>query len=270
MGRVGRTTKCGRALQLWGVSDEASKSNMRRFATVAFVLSTLSLSAACGTSFVSAKSTGSPALIAEAHSPAEVRAAVIRALSEQRYTTEGETPGEIRAKFERGNQRFRVRVAYSATEYAVHYTDSVGYDVHPQAGGDTLIESRYARLVEKLKKAVERELRKPAEAAAQREAEERQYQLMLEQARSGVAPAPAPAPDSAASPVPGIVGAAVGAALPALVPAAGGGPAIEQNTSVKRSDQSLTCTINGTSYACPSKAAFDRCVRLDPVECKRR
>jgi hypothetical protein len=252
---------------LWTVSVTASTSDMRRVATAVFVISTLGFSAACGTSFVSAKSTSAPALIAEAHSPAEVRAAVIRALSDQRYTTEGETPGEIRARFERGNQRFRVRVAYSATEYAVHYTDSVGYDVHPQQGGDTLIESRYARLVEKLKKSVERELRKPAEAAAQREAEERQYQLMLEQARSGVAPAPAPAEPS---PVPGIVGAAVGAAVPALVPAAGGGATVEQNTSVKRSDQSLTCTINGTSYACPSQAAFDRCVRLDPTECKRR
>jgi hypothetical protein len=238
---------------------------MHRVATAVFLLSSLSALAGCGTSFVSAKSTSAPALIAEAHSPAEVRAAVIRALSEQRYTTEGETPGEIRARFERGDQRFRVRVAYSETQYAVHYTDSVGYDVHPQAGGDTLIESRYARLVDKLKKAVERELRKPAEAAAQREAEERQYQLMLEQARSGVAPAPAPA-----SPVPGIVESAVGAAVPALVPAAGGGTTVEQNTTVKRSDQSLTCTINGTSYACPSQAAFDRCMRLDPGECKRR
>lgn len=236
--------------------------------TAALLTALVACSAACGTSFVSAKSTSSPALIAEAHSPAEVRAAVIRALSEQRYTTEGEAPGEIRARFERGDQRFRVRVAYSETQYAVHYTDSVGYEVHPQEGGDTLIESRYARLVDKLKKAVERELRKPAEAAAQREAEERQYQLMLEQARSGTAPAPAPA--APASPVPGIVEAAVGAAVPALLPASGGGPAIEQNTSVKRSDQSLTCTINGTSYACPSQAAFDRCVRLDPSECKRR
>lgn len=225
-------------------------------------------SAACGTSFVSARSTSAPALIAEAYSLAEVRAAVIRALSDQSYTTEGETAGEIRARFERGDQRFRVRVAYSATQYAVHYTDSVGYDVHPQAGGDILIESRYARLVDKLKKAVERELRKPAEAAAQRVAEDRQHQLMREQARSGEAPAPAPA--APASPVPGIVESAVGAALPALVPAAGGGTTLEQSTSVKRSDQSLTCTINGTSYACPSQAAFDRCVRLDPGECERR
>lgn len=242
---------------------------MRRFATALLLTSTLTGATACGTSFVSAKSTSSPALIAEAHSPAEVRAAVIRALSEQRFTTEGEAPGEIRARFERGDQRFRVRIAYSETQYAVHYTDSVGYQAHPQEGGDTLIESRYARLVDKLKKAVERELRKPAEEAAQREAEERQYQLLLEQARSGVAPAPAAAP---ASPVPGIVEAAVGAAVPALVPApgGGGGAAVEQSTSVKRSDVSLTCTINGASYACPSQAAFDRCVRLDPSECKRR
>jgi hypothetical protein len=87
---------------------------------------------------------------------------------------------------------------------------------------------------------------------------------MLEQARTGVTPAPAPAAPT--SPGPSIVEAAVGAA----VPAAGGGTTLEQNTTVKRSDQSLTCTINGTSYACPSQAAFDRCMRLDPGECKRR
>src|SRR5215468_2508631 len=97
---------------------------MRRlFAASVTVLTLVACSGS--THYVSTKAPDS-VLIADAQSPAEVRAAVVRALALRRFTTESEQAGRVVARLEKGSERVRVAVEYSGQQYAVRYIDSAG------------------------------------------------------------------------------------------------------------------------------------------------
>ena len=95
------------------------------------------LLAACGTSYTSTR-VADPVLVAKSDSPAEVRAAVVRALAARKFIAKSEEPGKIVAELDRGSEKLVVAVEYSSTQYLVRYVSSSGLKTKPGPGGDLL------------------------------------------------------------------------------------------------------------------------------------
>lgn len=197
--------------------------------TLAFALS------GCGTNFASTRS-ADPVLMANAHSPAEVRAAVIRAMDFRKFTARGEEPGLIVAKYERGDQRVVVAIEYSATQYTVRYVSSEGLKSKPGPDGDLLVDAHWEGWVKGLRSRIGEELQVPAKEAAEMARREREYQLMIEQHRTAQAQAQANANGGGG---PNAGNAAVGAigALAPLIP----------QTSIDISHKSTTTNTTNTT-----------------------
>src|SRR5262245_59980579 len=104
---------------------------------------------ACGgTHYVSTRSPDA-VLLANAQSPAEVRAAIVRALADRRYVTESEQAGSIVARLQKGSERIRVAVDYSGQQYMVRYLHSAGLRTRQDSDGSVLVESTYLSWTDK-------------------------------------------------------------------------------------------------------------------------
>ena len=235
------------------------------------------LLAACGTSYTSTR-VADPVLVAKSDSPAEVRAAVVRALAARKFSAKSEEPGKIVAELDRGSERLVVAVEYSSTQYLVRYVSSSGLKTKPGPGGDLLVDEHWAGWVKGLKSRIGEELLAPAKEAAETAKRERDYQLMLEQNRTAQAQANAQAAQANAQPTepapapaaPGIVPVVIQPVIPLPLPTL---PMPAGNVNVQHSTTSgsatITCCINGAFYVCPSQEAFKKCMSLGPHECRR-
>ena len=219
----------------------------------------------CGTSYYPPPS--DPVLIANAAQPAEIRAAVIRALSDRRYQTEQEEGGRIVARHERGDYALRVAVEYDGGHYAIRYLNSAGYKTQPAPNGSIVIEVRGSKEMKALQTAIDREIQRPAREAAEAERHEREYRLMLEQQKTSRAQANAQAANanlqaqqqSQVQPV----------YVPVPVPVGPPPGAVNVQSSSTQGSQSITCCINGAFYSCPSQEAFRQCMGANPSACTR-
>jgi hypothetical protein len=230
---------------------------MRRLfsASVAIV----ALVACSGTHYVSTRAPDA-VLMADAQSPAEVRAAVVRALASRRFTTESEQAGRVVARLDKGSERLRVAVEYTGQQYAVVYLDSAGLKTKTE-NVEVLVESSYKSWTDKLKHAIGEELKRPAKERAEAERREREYQLLLQAQRTAEAQATAQAAEAQAT-------AASAPAAPDPVAAPAPPPVTFQSTTtIRESQQSFTCCINGARYACPGQEAFRECVSKGPSKC---
>lgn len=212
-----------------------------RHAIVVFALAT-----ACEPSFVPAKS-ADPILL-EGQEIAEVRAAIIRSMKQRKYTAKHEEPGKIIARRESGSEMVEVAIEYTESQFLIRYRTSEGLATMKD-GDDLLIDDQYDSWKQKLSSTIEKELKRPARERKEAERNQRDYELMLARAKSGVS-------EPARGPNVGEIIEKVGGALPA----SGGG-------SIQHSQQSLTCCINGKKYDCPGQAAFDACVTSGPSQC---
>jgi len=232
---------------------------MRRLFATSFTV--LALVACGGTHYVSTRAPDAE-LIADAQSPAEVRAAVIRALASRRFKTESEQAGRVVARLDKGSERLRVAVEYTGQQYSIVYLDSAGLQTKTE-NGEVLVESTYKSWTDKLKHAIGDELKRPAKERAEAERQERAYQLLLQAGRTAEAQANAQAAEAQAN-------ANAQADAPAPDPAAAPAPppvTIQSTTTIRESQQSFTCCINGARYACPGEAAFKECVSRGPSKC---
>lgn len=235
------------------------------------------LLAACGTSYTSTR-VADPVLVAKSDSPAEVRAAVVRALAARKFSAKSEEPGKIVAELDRGSERLVVAVEYSSTQYLVRYVSSSGLKTKPGPDGDLLVDEHWAGWVKGLKARIGEEMLAPAKEAAETAKRERDYQLMLEQNRTAQAQANAQAAQANAQPAdpapapaaPGIVPVVIQPVIPLPLPTL---PMPAGNVNVQHSTTSgsatITCCINGAFYVCPSQEAFKKCMSLGPHECRR-
>ncbi len=225
--------------------------------------------AGCGTSYSSTRA-ADPILIARSESPAEVRAAIVRAMAARKFTAKSEEPGKILARLEKGATSLEVAIEYSGTQYALRYVTSTGLKTKPGPAGELLVDDRWAGLVKSLRVRIEEELAAPGKAAAEAAQREREYQLTLEQNRTAQAQAnaqaaqaaqPLPAPGEAPPQQPGPT--QPGTVLPPVVlapviplplpqPPAGG---------INLQHSSFTCCVNGTHYTCANREAFKMCLR---------
>jgi hypothetical protein len=219
------------------------------------VLLCAALAACHGPRFVPAAS-ADVVLIAQAQPPAEIRAAVVRALKDRRFQTESEVPGRIVARYERGEEGLRVAVEYSETQFVVRYVDSNGIRaMNDPASGQLLVDDRCAKWMRGLKESIDHELGRPAKEREEAARRERDYQLMVEQQRTAQAQVAQAQPQGAAPAGPPIV-------VP-VVPV----PVVAPGSSVNLSVQHFTCCINGRKYDCPGREAFDQCARSGPSAC---
>ena len=225
--------------------------------------------AGCGTSYSSTRA-ADPILIARSESPAEVRAAIVRAMAARKFTAKSEEPGKIVARLDRGATSLDVAIEYSGTQYALRYVNSTGLKTKPGPAGELLVDDHWAGWVKGLRARIAEELAAPGKAAAETAQREREYQLTLEQNRTAQAqanaqaaqaaqPVPTPAeappqqpqPPSPGSFLPPIVVAPV-IPLPLPQPPAGG---------INLQQSSFTCCVNGAHYTCANREAFKMCVR---------
>lgn len=215
------------------------------------------LSAGCEPSFVPA--TQADAILLEGQEPSEVRSAVIRALLNRKFKTESEEAGKIIARLDKGDITLKVAVEYSGTQYLVRYVSSEGLETFKSPSGELQIEDRYDSWTRGLKKVIDKELKRPAAERAEAERNRREYELLLARAKSGVAEPSAGGEPAAPSPL-GVAGAILGSVPVGPVNVGG-------DASVKHSQQSLTCCINGAQYKCPGQDAFDKCMTSGPSAC---
>lgn len=237
------------------------------------------LLAACGTSYTSTRA-ADPVLVAKSDSPAEVRAAVVRALAARKFSAKSEEPGKIVAELDRGSEKLVVAVEYSSTQYLVRYVSSSGLKTKPGPDGDLLVDEHWAGWVKGLKARIGEELLAPAKEAAETAKRERDYQLMLEQNRTAQAQANAqaaqaqaqanaqPADPAPAPAAPGIVPVVIQPVIPLPLPNLPAGNVNVQHSTTSGS-ATITCCINGAFYVCPSQEAFKKCMSLGPHECRR-
>jgi len=212
--------------------------------------------ASCGTSYVSTK-TADPVLL-EGQDVSEVRAAIVRAMKKRKFKAERDEPGVITARFDHGDEQVEVAIEYSGTQYVIRYLASQGLET-ADVDGEIMIEKAYDSYKRKLSSVIDKELQQPAKDRAEAERDRRDYELMLARAKAGTDRPAAPAEPSG----PDVVGI-IGAAAP-LLPQ---GPAVEVGGSVRHSEQSLTCCINGSKYLCPGQDAFNQCITNGPSACK--
>jgi hypothetical protein len=218
----------------------------------------LSLAAAsCGTSYVSTK-TADPVLL-EGQDVAEVRAAIIRAMKLRKFKPKSEGPGMIVAKLERGDESVEVAIEYSGSQFLIRYLASEGLET-AKVEDELMIESAYASYTKKLASVIEKELARPAAERAEAEANRREYELMLARAKAGA--------DQPAQTTQGGGGDPVGPTVGGILEQVGSkvGP-VQLDGSVRHSEQSLTCCINGAKYNCPGQDAFNACMTKGPSQC---
>jgi len=221
----------------------------------------------CGTSYYSPPQ--DPVLVANPEQPAEIRAAIVRAMGDRRYVAEQEQEGRIVARHERGDATLRVAIDYDGAHYQLHYVNSAGYKTQPAPDGTMVIEARGMKEMKALEAAIGREIARPAKEAAEREKHEREYRLMIEQQKTARAQANAQAAEAnaqAAQQQNQVQPVVVPIAVP--VPA-GGGASFSSRTSTTQGSQSITCCINGAFYNCPSQDAFNQCMSANPAACTR-
>ncbi|NUP13942.1 MAG: hypothetical protein HOW73_48525 [Polyangiaceae bacterium] len=121
--------------------------------------------AACEPRLLPASDATDAVLIASPSPESEVREAIIHSLNEERFQTESEEPGFIRARFERGGRMIQIAVEYSGTQYRFRYLASEGFESQGQ-GQDLLIDERYHKQIKKLKKQIDQRLAGPGPSAA--------------------------------------------------------------------------------------------------------
>jgi hypothetical protein len=212
--------------------------------------------ASCGTSYVSTK-TADPTLL-EGQDPAEVRAAIIRAMKLRKFKAVREEPGVITAKLERGDETVEVAIEYSGSQFLIRYLGSEGLET-AKVGDELMIDDAYSAYTRKLSAVIEKELARPARERADAERDRREYELMLARARAGT-DRPAQASGGGGEPS----GPNVGNIIEQVAPMV---PQVEVGGSVRHSEQSLTCCINGAKYLCPGQDAFNQCITNGPSAC---
>src|SRR5262245_26212568 len=120
---------------------------------------------ACGGAKFVPTSSADAVLLAKPETPAEVRAAVIRALENRRFTTESEEAGRVVARLDKGDASLHVAVEYTGSQYLVRYLNSTGLMTQPGPSGTTLVEDRWVSWVKGLKARIKEELALPAKEA---------------------------------------------------------------------------------------------------------
>ena len=233
---------------------------MSRSVRALFVVVSLGLTA-CSTSFVSTK-TADPVLL-EGQDAAEVRAAIIRAMKSRKFRPEREEEGLILARLERGDVTIQVAIEYSSTQFVIRYLSSAGLET-TEVEGEVLVDDEYAKYTNKLAAVIEKELRRPAKEREQRERERREYELMLARAKAGADRQPA---GGTTEPAQEPSGPDVGAIVQQVAPLLPAPPTVQVDSSVRHSEQSLTCCINGAKYLCPGQDAFKECMTNGPSQC---
>lgn len=234
--------------------------------SIAVVLASSLLVAGCGTTFVSTR-VAEPVLVARPQSPAEVRAAIIRAMQFRKFSPESEEAGRIIAHLDHGDARLQVAIEYSPTQYAIRYLSSTGLQTAAGPNGEVLVEKRWVSWTKTLNARIGEELQVPARQAAEAARQEREYQLMIEQHHTAQAQADAQAAQGAAAPgqpAPGgpSAGQVLGAGavvIQAVIPTGG----------INLHAGSYTCCINGAHYTCPNQEALNQCTRSGPSQCTR-
>ena len=139
-------------------------------------------------------------LIAESYSPAEIRSALVRALDHRKFVAEREEEGQITARWEKKDQVAHVAVEYTPTQFGVRYLDSRGFgETKDPASGALMLDSHYDDMVASLEKVIVEELRRPAKERADAERHQRQYDAMMQMARTAQAAAEAQAANASAN-----------------------------------------------------------------------
>ena len=130
-------------------------------------------------------------LIAESYGPAEIRAALIRAMERRKFTAEKEEEGRITAHFQKSDRSLRVVVEYTPTQFGVRYVDSAGFgEAKDPTTGAAVVDTRYDDMVRTLEKVIVEELRRPAKEAAAAERHRQEYEAMLQMSRQAGGPGP--------------------------------------------------------------------------------
>jgi hypothetical protein len=220
-------------------------------------------------------------LIAESYPPSEIRAAVIRALDKRKFTAEKEDEGRIVARFQKGDESVHIAVEYAAAQFGIRYLGSTGLGETRDASGTLMVDNRYDDMVTRLDKGIAEELKRPAKERAAAERHEREYQAMIQLARTAEAqaqaqianaPAPAPADQDSGQAAP------EGGADPQANPA--GTTIVQNNTTVIQNRRDVTINrvqqpaSNGSGgwqsfcdkpvkavWYCPSAPALSACMR---------
>jgi hypothetical protein len=138
-------------------------------------------SVGCGARLVPLRDQGA-VLLATPTQEAEVRAAIARALAARGFTAEAEQPNKIVARLDSRGMTLRVSIDYSATQFAVSYIESQGYNfrVGPQG---PMISSRYNQYAENLRRSIRDELERPAREAQAAVDAQRDHELALAEAQ---------------------------------------------------------------------------------------
>ena len=228
---------------------------------IAVLLATSLLVAGCGTSFVSTR-VAEPVLVARPQSPAEVRAAIVRAMQFRKFSPEMEEEGRIIAHLDKGDARLQVAIEYSPTQYAVRYLSSTGLETQAAPSGEVLVNKRWVSWAKSLNARIGEELQVPARQAAEAAKQDREYQLMLEQHRMAQAQADAHAaggPPPPSGPTAGQILGAGSVVIQAVLP--GGGINLHAG--------SYTCCLNGAHFTCPNQEALRQCTTTGPSQCTR-
>ncbi len=232
--------------------------------SIAVVLASSLLIAGCGTTFVSTRAV-EPVLVARPQSPAEVRAAIIRAMQFRKFSPESEEEGRIIAHLDKGDTRLQIAIEYSPSQYAVRYLSSTGLETQTAPSGEVLVDKRWLAWAKTLNSRIAEELKVPAREAAEAARQEREYQLMIEQHHTAQAQADAAAaqgqaaPSGPSGPTAGQLAGAGAVVIQAVIPTGG----------INLHAGSYTCCINGAHYTCPNQEALNQCTRLGPSQCTR-
>jgi hypothetical protein len=173
-----RTLNADARVEHSSCSFRATGYGLRSIGFVLMVSAPLALSS-CGGPDLRPATAPHIQLISESYAPAEVRAALVRALRSHRFAAEAEEEGHITARFTRGQEMARVVVDYTQSQFGVRYLESAGFGATTNPTGVVLVNRRFDDLVAKLEKGIVDELQRPAKDRARAEKQEREYQLML-------------------------------------------------------------------------------------------
>ncbi len=226
------------------------------------------MTAACGgTKYMAPPA--EPSLLAQPEAPADVRAAIVLALADRKFKTEGEQENRIVAHYSRKDAGIRVVVDYDGSRYTVHLLASHGYKTKTE-GGAMVVEKRVAQAIKALNAAIDRELALPAKERAEAEKKQREYDLQMQTLQTSQAQAEAQAANAQQQAPPDQQGGDDNGAEPT------GGPVWDATfqvsvpvpqIQVRASAYSGSCCINGTKYSCPNQAAFQACSQMNPSGC---
>jgi hypothetical protein len=122
-------------------------------------------------------------LLGDAYEVGQVRAAIVRGLASRRFVAEGEQPGAVVARFERDGKQARVAIEYTELRYSIRLLAS-NMD-SAAASGAPAVDATYFEWTHRLDRAIQEELRRIQKDSAAAARAERDYQLMLEQAKAG-------------------------------------------------------------------------------------